>query len=84
VIQWGEFEVNDWVMTPPASPIDEAWPGDLVDAHCGVWPSPTKVVQARCDTWLGFPCDVGGIKVTVEVCLSTGEIVGEHSTCRFP
>jgi hypothetical protein len=33
--------------------------------------------------WLGFPTDIGGgIEVTVEVCSSVGEIIGEHSACK--
>jgi hypothetical protein len=54
-----------------------------VDAHRGIWPSPAEVVQACSDAWPGFPSNVGGIKVTVEVCSSIGEIAGEYSTCRF-
>jgi hypothetical protein len=85
VVQWGVGSAkNGWEVTPPASPIEEAWPGVLVDEHCGVWPSSAEVVQAHCDTWLGFLSDAGGIKVTVEMCLSIGEVSREHSTCRFP
>jgi hypothetical protein len=76
--------MDGWEVTPPASSIDEAWPGASVDEHCGTWLSPARVVQAHCDAWPGFPSNVGEIKVTVEVCLSIGEIVREHSACRFP
>jgi hypothetical protein len=55
-----------------------------MDEHCGIWPSPAEVVQAHCDAWPGFPSNVGGIEVTVGVCLGIGEIVEEHSACRFP
>jgi hypothetical protein len=83
-IQWGVFAATDWEVTPLASPVEETWPGVSVDEHCGVWPSTMDVDQSHCDAWLGFLSDVGGIKVTVEVCLSVGEIIGEHSACRFP
>jgi hypothetical protein len=23
-----------WEVTPPVSPVDEAWPGAVVDEHC--------------------------------------------------
>jgi hypothetical protein len=83
MIQWGNLVTKGWEITPPASPIVEAWPGVDVDERCGTWPSPVEVVQACCDAWLGFPADVeGGIEVTVEVCSSIRELQGEHSTCR--
>jgi hypothetical protein len=83
MVQWGvDSTMGGWEVTPPASPVDEAWPDALVDKHCGVWPSSAEVVQACCDAWPGFPPDVGGIEMTIEVCLSVEEIVGEHSTCR--
>jgi hypothetical protein len=75
--------MDGWEVTPPASLVDEAWPGASVDEHCGVWPSSVEVVQSCCDTWPGFPSDVRGIEVTMEVCLSVGEVVGKHSACRF-
>jgi hypothetical protein len=57
------------------SPVEEAWPGAIVDKHCGTWPSSVEIVQAHCDAWPGFPADIeGGIKVTIEVCSSIGEI----------
>jgi hypothetical protein len=80
----GRSATEGWEVTPPISPIEEAWPGALVDEHCGTWPSSAEVVQTRCDVWPGFPADVGGeIEVTIKVCLSVGEIVGEHSVCKF-
>jgi hypothetical protein len=37
------------------------------------------------ETLLGFPADVErGIEVTVKVCSSIGEMVREHTACRFP
>jgi hypothetical protein len=43
-VQWGDPSRDGWEVTPPASPIDEAWPGAVADEHCGVWPSLSKVV----------------------------------------
>jgi hypothetical protein len=64
-------------------PIVEAWPGAVVDECCGAWPSSAEIVQACCDMWPGFPADVEeGIEVTIKVCLSIGEIQGEHPACR--
>jgi hypothetical protein len=64
MVQWRVGSVMEgWEVAPPASPVDKAWPGASVDEHCGTWPSPAKVVQARCDTWPGFPSDAGGIEV---------------------
>jgi hypothetical protein len=84
-VQWGAGSTMDgWEVTPPASPVDEAWPGASLDEHCGVWASSAEVVQACCDTWPGSLSNLGGIEVTIEVCSSVGEIVGEHSTCRSP
>jgi hypothetical protein len=84
-IQWGRSTMEGWEATPPASSVvNEAWLGALVDECCGVWPSSAEVVQAHSDAWPGFLSDVRGIEVTIEVCSSIGEIIGEHSTCRFP
>jgi hypothetical protein len=84
VMMWLRASVTEgWEATPPVSPIEEAWPGAIMDECCGAWPFSAEVVQAHCDVWPGFPADVeGGIEVTVEVCSSVGEIQGEHSTCR--
>jgi hypothetical protein len=36
-VQWGVGSMMEgWEVTPPASPVDEAWPGASVDEHCGV------------------------------------------------
>jgi hypothetical protein len=90
-VQWGVTDaVGGWEVTPPASPIGVvgivegvAWPDVSVDEHCGIWPSPSELVQAHCDAWLGFLSDAGWIEVTVEEYTSMGEFEGEHSTCRF-
>jgi hypothetical protein len=90
-VQWGVSAVMDgWEVTPPASPMDAvdvvedaAWPGALADEHYGVWPSSAELAQAHCDAWPGFPSDIGGIEVIMEVCSSVWEVAGEHSTYRF-
>jgi hypothetical protein len=54
-----DVEVTHWVVDPPdgwgntrpTSPIHEGWPGALVDKHVGIWPSPSKVVPTRVDSW---------------------------------
>jgi hypothetical protein len=82
-VQWGVLMTDSWEVTPPASPIEEAWPGAVMDDCCGTWPSSAEVVQAHVNVWPGFSADFeGGIEVTAEVCSSVGELQGEHSACR--
>jgi hypothetical protein len=48
-VQWGFSAMEGWEVTLPVSPVEEAWPGAVVDECCGVWPSPAELVQAHSD-----------------------------------
>jgi hypothetical protein len=78
--------IGGWDVTPPTSLVGEVnagWPGVSVEEHSVVWHSPSKLVQACCNAWLGFPPDAIEIKVTMEEYSNMGEFDGEHSACRF-
>jgi hypothetical protein len=67
----GVSGANGWEVTPPASPVEEAWPGVVVDERCGTWLSTLEVVPTRADGW---PSLEGGVEVTVEVCSNIEEL----------
>jgi hypothetical protein len=71
----GGFRAGGWEVTPPASPIEGAWPGITVDEHYGTWPSPSEVVPTHADGWPSLSVE-GGIEVTIEVCSNMGNFKG--------
>jgi hypothetical protein len=76
--------MDGWEVTPPASPVEKAWPGMVADERSGNWPSSSSVVPTCADGWLDLSSNVeGGVEVTVKVVTNIGKIQGEHSTCRF-
>jgi hypothetical protein len=79
--------MGGWDITPlttsPVGEVNAAWPDVLVDECSGVWPSPSEVVQACCDAWLGFPLDAIEIEVTMEEYSNMEVFNGEDSACRF-
>jgi hypothetical protein len=84
VVQWGVSGVDGWEVTSSASPVEEAWPGIVVDERCGTWPSSSEIVLTHADGWPILSANIeGGIEVTIEVCTDIGEFQGEHSACRF-
>jgi hypothetical protein len=83
-VQWGVSGADGWEVTPPVSPVEEAWPGVIIDEHCGIWPSSSEIVPTCTDGWPNLSANVeGGIEVTVKVVTNIGELQGEHSACRF-
>jgi hypothetical protein len=81
-VQWGIPGADGWEVTPPASPVENVWPGTMVDERCGTWPSLSEVVPTGADGWPDLSTSVvGGIEVTVEVVTDLGEIQGEGTHC---
>jgi hypothetical protein len=84
VAHWEIDPPDGWGNTPPASSIEEGWPGVLVDEHCETWPSLSNVVLTGADGWPDLSTSIeGGIKVTIEVVTDLGDSQEEHAACRF-
>jgi hypothetical protein len=81
---WAVDPPNGWGNTPPASPVGEGWPCDLVDECSGTWPSPSEVVPTHVDGWPDLLTSIeGGIEVTIEVVTDVGDSQEPHTACRF-
>jgi hypothetical protein len=76
---WAIEAPDGWGNTPPTSPIQEGWPGILVDTNCETWPLLSDIVPLHSDGWPDLSPPVqDGVRVTVEVVTSVGDFE-DHS-----